>query len=308
MDWLERHSPMQIDWKLKTLQFQWQNRQVTLQGVIPDTSDCPPVTCNQLKGLLHHNVVLQAVALCPVDTPVKPSQTIVPADIETLLLEFASVFDEPTGLPPSRVFDHSIPLLPGASPVNLRPYHYNPAQKTEIEKQVSDILQQGVIQRSASPFSSPVLLVQKKDGSWRFCIDYRHLNAITIKNRYPLPIIDELLDELAGTCWFTSLDLRAGYHQIRMKPEDEHKTAFKTHHGHYEFKVMAYGLTGAPATFQGVMNTIFEPFLRKGVLVFIDDILIYSRTLKDHIRLLRAVFSFLTEQQLKVKRSKCVFA
>jgi hypothetical protein len=206
------------------------------------------------------------------------------------------------------VFDHSIPLLPGASPVNLRPYHYNPAQKTEIEKQVSDMLQQGVIQRSASPFSSPVLLVQKKDGSWRFCIDYRHLNAITIKNRYPLPIIDELLDELAGTCWFTSLDLRAGYHQIRMKPEDEHKTAFKTHHGYYEFKVMAYGLTGAPATFQGVMNTIFEPFLRKGVLVFIDDILIYSRTLEDHIRLLRAVFSVLTEQKLKVKRSKCVFA
>lgn len=206
------------------------------------------------------------------------------------------------------MFDHSIPLLPGASPVNLRPYHYNPAQKTEIEKQVSDMLQQGVTQRSASPFSSPVLLVQKKDGSWRFCIDYRHLNAITIKNRYPLPIIDELLDELAGTCWFTSLDLRAGYHQIRMKPEDEHKTAFKTHHGHYEFKVMAYGLTGAPATFQGVMNTIFEPFLRKGVLVFIDDILIYSRTLEDHIRLLRAVFSVLTEQQLKVKRSKCVFA
>lgn len=206
------------------------------------------------------------------------------------------------------MFDHSIPLLPGASPVNLRPYHYNPAQKTEIEKQVSDMLQQGVIQRSASPFSSPVLLVQKKDGSWRFCIDYRHLNAITIKNRYPLPIIDELLDELAGTCWFTSLDLRAGYHQIRMKPEDEHKTAFKTHHGYYEFKVMAYGLTGAPATFQGVMNTIFEPFLRKGVLVFIDDILIYSRTLEDHIRLLRAVFSVLTEQKLKVKRSKCVFA
>lgn len=206
------------------------------------------------------------------------------------------------------MFDHSIPLLPGASPVNLRPYHYNPAQKTEIEKQVSDMLQQGVIQRSASPFSSPVLLVQKKDGSWRFCIDYRHLNAITIKNRYPLPIIDELLDELAGTCWFKSLDLRAGYHQIRMKPEDEHKTAFKTHHGYYEFKVMAYGLTGAPATFQGVMNTIFEPFLRKGVLVFIDDILIYSRTLEDHIRLLRAVFSVLTEQKLKVKRSKCVFA
>lgn len=223
------------------------------------------------------------------------------------------MFDEPTGLPPSRVFDHSIPLLPGAQLVNLRPYRYNPAQKDEIERQVVDMLRQGVIQSSSSPFSSPVLLVQKKDGTWRFCIDYRYLNAITVKNRYPLPIIDELLDELAGACWFTSLDLRAGYHQIgyhqiRMKPEDEHKTAFKTHQGHYEFRVMSYGLTGAPATFQGLMNTIFAPFLRKGVLVFIDDILVYSRNLEDHVKLLRAVLETLTKHQLKVKRSKCAFA
>lgn len=258
------------------------------------------------KGLFHHNAVLHTVELCTSEAvAVSP---VLPSEVEGLLQEFAKVFDESSCLPPPRAFDHSIPLLPGAQPVNLRPYRYSPAQKDEIERQVADMLKQGVIQRSASPFSSPVLLVQKKDGTWRFCIDYRHLNAIIVKNRYPLPIIDELLDELAGACWFMSLDLRASHHQIRMKPEDEHKTAFKTHHGHYEFRVMSYGLTGAPATFQGIMNTIFEPFLRKGVLVFIDDILIYTRTLEEHVRLLRAVFDILSSNQLQVKRSKCVFA
>jgi hypothetical protein len=170
------------------------------------------------------------------------------------------------------------------------------------------MLQQGIIQPSVSPFASPVLLVLKKDKTWRFCVDYRHLNAITIKNRFPLPIIEELIDELAGAKWFTSLDLRAGYHQIRMKPEDECKTMFKTHHGHYEFRVMSFGLTGAPATFQNTMNTMLAPVLRKGVLVFIDDILIYSKDLPEHARLLCQVFELLHAHELKVKRNKCTFA
>lgn len=165
----------------------------------------------------------------------------------------------------------------------------------------------GVIQPSSSPFASPALLV-KKDGNWRFCVDYRHLNAITTKNKYPLLVVDELLDELHGAQWFTKLDMRSGYHQVRLKPEDEHKTTFKTHHGHWEFKVMSFGLTNAPATFQVAMNTIFEPLLRKCVLIFMDDILVYNKTLKEHKQHLQAVFDILQANKLFLKISKCSFA
>jgi hypothetical protein len=152
--------------------------------------------------------------------------------------------------------------------VNVKPYRYSPTQKDEIERQVKEMLTNGVIQPSLSPFASPVILVKKKDGSWRFCVEYRHLNAITVKNKYPLPIVDELLDELHGVVYFTKLDMKSGYHQIRLQADDEHKTAFKTHSGHWEFKVMPFGLTNAPATFQAAMNTLFEPLLRKSVLIY----------------------------------------
>jgi hypothetical protein len=199
-------------------------------------------------------------------------------------------------------------LLPGAKPVNVKPYRYSPQQKTEIEKQVQEMLAVGLIQHSTSPFASPVILVKKKDGTWRFCIDYIGLNNITVKNKYPMPIVDELLDELSGSQWFTKLDLRAGYHQIRLVPTDEHKTAFKTHLGLYEFKVMPFGLTNAPATFQSAMNNIFSNMIRKCVLVFMDDILIYSPTLEDHLSHLQQVFQLLQANQLSVKLSKCSFA
>jgi hypothetical protein len=163
--------------------------------------------------------------------------------------------------------------------------------KDEIEKQVKQLLLAGHIVPSNSPYASPVLLVQKKDGTWRFCIDYKRLNDITIKNRFPMLIIDEILDELAGTRYFTKLDMRSGYHQVRMHPPDEHKTTFKTHHGHYHFRVMPFGLTSAPAMFQCLMNDILGPFSRKFVSVFLDDILIYDPTLKEHAEHLIQVFA-----------------
>jgi hypothetical protein len=170
------------------------------------------------------------------------------------------------------------------------------------------MLRSGVITHSMSPYAAPVLLVKKKDGTWRFCIDYRRLNLLTVKNKFPLPIVDELLDELAGAAFFSKLNLRAGYHQIRIREKDEEKTAFKTHQGHFQFRVMPFGLTNAPATFQCLMNTIFAQFTRKFVIVFLDDILVYSATLQDHQEHLRKVLTLLRENQLYAKESKCSFA
>jgi hypothetical protein len=224
-----------------------------------------------------------------------------------VLTEFKDVFpdDLPAGLPPSREVDHRIELTHGATPPSRPTFRLSATELTELKKQLEELSKQGFIQPSKSPFGAPILFVKKKDGTMRMCVDYRALNNVTIKNSYPLPLIDELFDRLQGAKYFTKLDLRSGYHQIRIHPTDVPKTAFRTRYGHFEFLVLPFGLTNAPATFMHLMHQTFREFLDDFVLVFLDDILVFSRTLEDHVRHVNQVLEVLRKEKLYAKESKC---
>jgi ribonuclease HI len=225
-----------------------------------------------------------------------------------VVCDYPDVFpEELPGMPPDRDVEFVIDLLPGTAPISQRPYRMSSDQLQELKAHIKELMGKGFIRASSSPWGALVILVGKKDGTQRMCVDYRSLNDVTIKNKYPLPRIEDLFDEMRGAQVFSKIDLRSGYHQMKIRPSDTSKTAFTTRYGLYEYTVMSFGLTNARAYFMYLMNKIFMEYLDKFVMVFIDDILIYSRNEEDHEEHLRFVLQKLREHELYAKFSKCEF-
>jgi hypothetical protein len=225
-----------------------------------------------------------------------------------VVCEYPNIFpDDLPGRPPKRDIEFIIDLLPGTAPIAKRPYRMSVGELEELKKQLKELLHKGYIRPSSSPWGAPVIFVEKKDGTQRMCVDYRALNEVTIKNKYLLPRIKDLFDQLKGAKVFSKIDLRSGYHQLRIRPSDIAKIAFTTRYGLYEYTVMSIGLINAPAYFMYLMNKVFMEYLDKFVVVFIDDILVYSKNEEEHEGHLRLVLQKLRENQLYAKFSKCEF-
>jgi hypothetical protein len=232
-----------------------------------------------------------------------------PEEIQELLEEFVDiVVDElPRSLPPIRSVSHHIDLIPGAIFPNKSAYISTPQENEEVKRQVQELLDKGLVRESLSPCVVPTVLSLKKDGGWRMCTDLRAINKITIRYRFPLLRIDDLMDCLSGEKYFSKIDLKSGYHQIRMREGDEWKTTFKTNEGLYEWLVMSFGLTNASSTFMRLMNEVLREFIRKFVIVYLDDILVYSKTVAEHLKHLTTVIQRLQQEKLLINMKKSSF-
>jgi hypothetical protein len=282
VQWLYSLGKYSTNYQTMEMEFQGQDgKRVVLRGM----NTYPPkvVTAKNMEAVMRQDDIAWVAEFQILVQKPKGREPNFSREIKALLKNHQKVFgDIPPGRPPDRGFEHTIELEEGTGAVITTLYRHPKAYKDEIEKTIKELLVMGHIRPSSSPFASSVVLV-KKDGTLRMCIDYRALNKRTIKNRYPIPQIDELMDELRGAKYFSKIDLRLGYHHIRMREGDEYKTTFRCHYGHYKFLVMPFGLTNTPATFQSCMNHMFSKQLRKYLLVFFYDILVYSRTWEEHL-------------------------
>ena len=278
IQWLEIPGFVVCYWKDMTMECEWENKKQRLQWINPHAVQSASVI--EVAKEIKQGQGVYAICF---QTLLEDSFHKTHICMQQILVEYSDLFQKPTQLPPLWDIDHNIPLKEGTEPVNVRPYWYAYFQKSKIEKQVQEMLNSELIRPSTSLFPSPILLLKKKDGSWRFCTDYRALNQVTIKDRFLIPTVEDMLDEIHGVAYFTKLDLRARYHQVRVNPTDIYKMVFQTHNGHYEYLVMPFGLCNAPSTFQAIRNSIFCPYLRNFILVFFYDILIYSPTWSTHL-------------------------
>ena len=288
--WLEKANPI-IDWANRTLTFPRRVYICTKKHFKRDAKNS--------KEIFVINI-----------TQIKNEENPVPSG---LLSEYVDLFpvELPSTLPPSRPgIDHRIKTMPDAKIPQKNPYRLSYAENLELQRQIEDLLKKGLIAKSNSPYSSPVLFVKKKDGTMRMCIDYRALNDITIKDRFPLPHIGDLLDQLSSARCFSKIDLRSGYNQVLVDPQDRHKTAFVTNEGQYEYNVMSFGLCNAPGTFQRLMNDVFAPFMKgkdRFLIVYLDDIVIFSKTKEEHECHVRQVLDTLRKHKLYTNPKKCIF-
>ena len=301
MDWLSRHRAI-VDCRMKRVTLRTSD-----DSEVIFIGERPNHLSNVISAAVARKMVrkgCEAYLAYMIDTvQARPSVSDIPT-----VSDSPDVFPEEfPGLPPQREIEFAIDVVPGATPASVTPYRMAPLELKELKLQLQELLDKGFIRPSVSPWGAPVLFVKKKDGTLRLCVDYRQLNKLTVKNKYPLPRIDDLFDQLKGASIFSKIDLRSGYHQLKIKDVDVHKTAFRTRYGHYEFLVMPFGLTNAPAAFMDLMNRVFRPYVDQFVVVFIDDILVYSKDRESHDTHLRVVLEILRKEQLYAKLSKCEF-
>ncbi|GJV12052.1 reverse transcriptase domain-containing protein [Tanacetum coccineum] len=308
MDWLAKYQAV-IVCAEKIVRIPWKNKTLIIHGdgsTQGNVTRLNIISCTKTQKYMEKGF---PIFLAHVTTKeVKDKSEKKRLENVPIVQDFPEVFPEDLpGLPPTRQVEFQIDLVPGAAPVARAPYRLAPSEMKELSEQLKELSDKGFIRPSSSPWGAPVLFVKKKDGSFRMCIDYRELNKLTVKNRYPLPRIDDLFDQLQGSSVYSKIDLRSGYHQLRVREEDIPKTAFRTRYGHYEFQVMPFGLTNAPAVFMDLMNRVCKPYLDKFVIVFIDDILIYSKNKKEHKEHLKQILELLKKEELYAKFSKCEF-